>query len=50
MHVNKEGQKNNKCYRALPSKVMFETIYKGIKHSMQTKRFLKVMWYPGNAN
>jgi hypothetical protein len=23
---------------------------KGIKHSMQTKRFLKVTWCPGNPN
>jgi len=25
MHVNKEGQKNNKCYKALSSKVLFES-------------------------
>ena len=27
-----------------------ERIVKGIKRSMQTKRFLKVIWCPGNPN
>jgi len=27
-----------------------ERIVKGIKHSMQTKRFLKVIWSTGNPN